>query len=228
MESLSCSLCGTVRSSFNNYLQHLRRNHGDIGAQTASALVKERKEARMALKQHQCDLCNFRGSSKDAVRMHKFRNHRQAPLQNPNADATSQKQGLACPRCFASIPDSRSLIEHARREHKFQGNIVTQVFDNHADFKIWKEMNERRTFTSWSCYASLSRNGYKIKYYKCNRSRRRKAAKATKRRCHSKAIQTACTAFLKTVENEAVGTIEVEYCDKHLGHTISGALLPFV
>ncbi|KAK6059031.1 zinc finger, C2H2 type [Cooperia oncophora] len=138
MESLSCSICGKFMSAFDNYVRHLRRNHGDIGAQTASALVKERKEARMALKQYQCDLCNFRGSSKDAVRMHKARNHRQAlaPLTNLNADATSQKQGLACPQCLANTRDTRSLIEHARLEHEFQGDIVTRVFDNHADFKV--------------------------------------------------------------------------------------------
>ncbi|KAK6054170.1 hypothetical protein COOONC_08326 [Cooperia oncophora] len=165
MESLSCSICGKFMSAFDNYVRHLRRNHGDIGAQTASALVKEKKEARMALKQYQCDLCNFRGSSKDAVRMHKARNHRQAlaPLTNLNADATSQKQGLACPQCLANTRDTRSLIEHARLEHEFQGDIVTQVFDNHADFKIWKEMHERLTVTSWSCYATSARNGYKIK-----------------------------------------------------------------
>ncbi|KAK6043492.1 zinc finger, C2H2 type [Cooperia oncophora] len=216
MESLSCSICGKFMSAFNNYVRHLRRNHGDIGAQTASALVKETKEARMALKQYQCDLCNFRGSSKDAVRMHKARNHRQAlaPLTNLNADATSQKQGLACPQCLANTRDTRSLIEHARLEHEFQGDIV------------WKEMHERLTVTSWSCYATLPKNGSKTKYYKCFRPRRRNAVEATETSGHPRAIQSACTAFLKTVEYEAAETIEVEYCDKHFGHTTSGALLP--
>ncbi|VDO22059.1 unnamed protein product [Haemonchus placei] len=61
---LSCSLCGHVMLSYNNYSKHLCCTHGDEGAKAASELVKERRLTAKVTGQHECTLCNLRSSLK--------------------------------------------------------------------------------------------------------------------------------------------------------------------
>ncbi|KAK5966185.1 hypothetical protein GCK32_013978 [Trichostrongylus colubriformis] len=221
METLSCLLCGNAMTSFNNYLRHLRRNHGDCGSDVAVQLVKEKKEKKERGKEasgglkFDCPLCDYKGPSKNAVLKHKARNHREpfALLSNSSIDVKTRCHCVVCPQCSTTTNDFKSLISHAREKHSFNG-------------EIWKEEREMRTITSWSCYSCITNGDIRTKYYKCNRSRRKKGTDASKRRGHSKTDRFACTSFLKTVENKASGTIDVEYCDVHIGHLVSAALLP--
>nr|CDJ82861.1 unnamed protein product [Haemonchus contortus] len=64
MDRLSCSLCGHVMLSYNNYSKHLCCAHGDDGVKIASELVNERKLTAKVSGQHNCKLCNLRSSLK--------------------------------------------------------------------------------------------------------------------------------------------------------------------
>nr|CDJ88875.1 unnamed protein product [Haemonchus contortus] len=158
------------------------------------------------------------------------RSHREVLTARQNIDmeltTPERRRAILCPLCPANIDSSKTLIKHACKDHGFQGRVMTKQFGNREDFMVWKEEQERRTATIWSCYSCFAKNGLNIKYYKCSRSRRRRVGETKKRRSHSKATTSACTSFLKTVENECSRCVEVEYCESHLGHSVSADSLP--
>ncbi|KAK5971683.1 hypothetical protein GCK32_008979, partial [Trichostrongylus colubriformis] len=208
MDASSCSICGNAVASFDNYLRHLRQKHGDTGSSVATALIKEKKGAL----EFECPSCDYKGPSKSALSKHKARNHREplAPLSSTNMDG-GKKSWVVCPQCSITTYDLKSLISHAREKHGFHGEVMRKRFENEEDFmvdiflniQVWKEEQEKSSITS-SCYSCRTNGDLKTKYHKRYRNK----------------------VLLQAVENKVTGIIDVEYCDKHIGHLVSAALLP--
>ncbi|VDO75035.1 unnamed protein product [Haemonchus placei] len=138
MDVSFCASCGKAMSTYNSYLRHLRNVHGELGAETASALVRKRREAARASKPHKCSLCDFRGTSKGALSKHMTRSHREVLAARQNIDmelaTPERRRAILCPLCPAKIDSSKTLIKHACKDHGFQGRVMTKQFGNREDF----------------------------------------------------------------------------------------------
>ncbi|KAK6052491.1 zinc finger, C2H2 type [Cooperia oncophora] len=187
-------------------------------------LCNRKRKASRATKQYECSMCDYRGPTKQAIRMHTLRYHRQRSCTEDGGSAS--RNVLMCPQCSTYTSGTKALIEHARAEHGFQGVVATTRFSDWDEFMAWKEKQERRISASWACYSTCSNNGFTTKYYKCKRSFKRKKVLNPKRKRASTPYQSACTSFLKVVVSETTGKIGVEYCDMHFGHLYNATVSP--
>ena len=165
-----------------------------------------------------CPFCDRILSSKQALFSHKKRQHKD--MMQPSAPRSCR-----CSEC----PDFQcctlhELIQHHRNVHQQKITIYTKTFPSEQEFKLWMKKMEKETQT---CYIKargnkLTRNFISSQYY-CHRSGMSKPTENRKRAFKSQGsskIGTRCTAFLTARKDLVNGSVSIQYCPYHIGHSL--------